>query len=65
MLRAILDGVPKGVNPRSNMPGYAATLRDEEIAAVASLLRTSWGHNAPAITPEQVRAARQAGTPAR
>lgn len=59
MLRAILDGVATGSNPRSNMPGYATTLRDEEIAAVANFLRTSWGHNASAITPEQVRAARQ------
>jgi len=64
LLDAILAGVPRGVNPRSDMPAYARRLADNEIAAVASLLRASWGHNAPTVTPEDVKAARSQPRPA-
>ena len=59
VLAAVLNGVARGANARSQMPAYAGVLTDEEIAAVANLLRTSWGHNAPTVTPDVVRAARE------
>ena len=58
-LGAILNGVTRGINPRSQMPAFASTLRDDEIAAVVNLIRTSWGNNAATVTPEDARAARQ------
>ena len=36
------------------MPGFADQLTDEEIAAIATHERSSWGNNAPAVTPEDV-----------
>ena len=57
MLAQILHGAPaKGA--MSEMPAFAATLSDAEIAAVANLIRTSWGHNAPTVIPDDVRIAR-------
>lgn len=40
------------------MPAWGAQLSDEQIAAVTSYIRSSWGNNAPEITPEQIAAAR-------
>lgn len=43
-------------NPRPfGMPPFAHQLSDEEIAAVVSYLRRSWGHRAPAVTMLDVR----------
>lgn len=36
------------------MPGFADLLTDEEIAAIATHERESWGNKAPAVAPEQV-----------
>lgn len=36
------------------MPGFSDLLTDEEIAAIATHERESWGNKAPAVTPEQV-----------
>ena len=36
------------------MPGFADLLTDEEIAAIANHERSSWGNEAPAISPEEV-----------
>jgi len=56
MLEPILQGVSaKGARPA--MPAYA-NLSDAEIAAVANLIRTSWGHNASTLIPDDVRVAR-------
>jgi len=50
------------LNGRRAMPAWAATLSDEQIAAVATHERTSWGNDYGAITVEQVAAQRgQAG----
>jgi mono/diheme cytochrome c family protein len=57
MLLQILRGAPaKG--SMSEMPAFGATLSDAEMAAVANLIRTSWGHNAPTVIPDDVRVAR-------
>ncbi|HEX6806636.1 MAG TPA: cbb3-type cytochrome c oxidase subunit II [Gemmatimonadaceae bacterium] len=40
------------------MPSFAATLHDAEIAAIINYERTSWGNNAPLATAAQVAAER-------
>lgn len=39
-----------------SMPAMGATLSDEDLAAVLTYIRQSWGNNASEITPEQVKA---------
>jgi mono/diheme cytochrome c family protein len=46
-----------GEHYQSAMPAFR-TLRDEEIAAVLTHERSSWGNQAPAITADDVRAVR-------
>jgi mono/diheme cytochrome c family protein len=41
-----------------SMPAMGAALTDEQLAAVLTYMRQSWGHKAPAVTPEQVKAVR-------
>jgi mono/diheme cytochrome c family protein len=46
-------------NPRPyGMPPFAQDLNDEEIAAVVSYIRQSWGNHAPAVSPTEVANAR-------
>jgi mono/diheme cytochrome c family protein len=40
------------------MPAMGAALSDEDLAAVLTYVRQSWGNKAAAITPEQVKAVR-------
>ncbi|ARU05712.1 cytochrome C [Comamonas serinivorans] len=42
------------------MQGYADRLNDEEVAALASFVRSAWGNQASAVTPQQVAKARSA-----
>jgi mono/diheme cytochrome c family protein len=58
VIGAVLSGVSpwKGGPP---MPGFASSLSDEQIAAVANYVRTSWGNKAaPNATPQDVMALR-------
>lgn len=41
------------------MPAWRDRLSDGELAAVATYIRTAWGNQAPAVTPESVAAARK------
>ncbi len=41
-----------------NMPAYATTLSDAQIAAVSNYVRGSWGNRAPAVTAAAVHAQR-------
>jgi len=41
------------------MPSFAWPLSDEQIAAAATYIRNSWGNNASAVTPEEVKAMRR------
>lgn len=41
------------------MPGFGTRLSDAEIAAILSYIRTSWGHDADEIDPQDVADARQ------
>jgi mono/diheme cytochrome c family protein len=47
----------KGVPP---MTGFGGLLNDEEVAAVIAYVRTSFGNEAPLVSPGQVRAVREA-----
>lgn len=49
------------------MPDFGWRLSDEQVAQVASFVRSSWGNHAPAVTAEQVREIRKnsAAKPAR
>jgi len=46
---------PPFVSNRTTMKSFGKRLSDEDIAAVASYLRSSFGNNASAVTPDQVR----------
>ena len=41
------------------MPAFADQLANQDIAAVVSYIRNSWGNNASTVTPDQVQQARQ------
>lgn len=47
---------PIGVvlNGRGGMPTFKADLTDEQIAAALTHVRSSWGNNAPAVSPADV-----------
>jgi mono/diheme cytochrome c family protein len=57
-IRVILQGVYDkeigGTKYAAPMPSFAGQLKDEEIAAVASHERTSWGNQAPIVTAADV-----------
>ncbi len=46
ILRAILLGIP-AQNARAPMPSFAIAMSDQQIAALANYVRTSWGNTAP------------------
>jgi len=60
-ISAVLHGVKGktigGKSYASPMPSFAR-LSDAEIAAIIDYQRTSWGNNAPVVTPDAVKAAR-------
>lgn len=48
-----------GVVYAAQMPGWASELSDDEVAAVINHERTSWGNDAPTVTPADVAALRK------
>jgi len=64
-IRIVLFGakatVIKGVKYQAQMPAWADQLSNEEAAAVINHERTSWGNNAPLVTPEEVASIRSTG----
>lgn len=63
ILRILLHGLSgpvlvMGIPYNSAMPPFGQVLSDDEIAAVATYVRSSWGNDASPITPEQVAAVR-------
>lgn len=63
---AFVAGDPEGVvatllNGRGGMPSFRDDLKDDQLAAVASFIRSSWG-NAAAPIPAQAFAAQRNGT---
>lgn len=61
-IRTVLHGLTGktigGVAYATPMPAFADQLTDEEVAAVLSYERTSWGNQAPPVKPEEVVARR-------
>lgn len=61
-IRIVLHGLQgktiEGVSYASPMPAFGGRLSNREIAAVINHERTSWGNDAPTITPEDVAALR-------
>lgn len=43
----------------SIMPGLGVTLTDQQISDVLTFVRSAWGNDASAVTPDQVKAVRQ------
>jgi mono/diheme cytochrome c family protein len=52
-----------GGSPERGMPPFAPTLNDQQIAAVATFVRNSWGNSYGAVAPAFVAQARGAGVP--
>ncbi len=63
LLQVILRGLTGPItvkgDPYAEEMSSFGTLSDEDIAALATHLRSSWGHQGSAVTPAQVGAARQ------
>jgi mono/diheme cytochrome c family protein len=61
-IRVILEGartVATDVRPTpSTIPAFGWKLGNEQIAAVATYMRNSWGNSAPAVTADQVKTLR-------
>jgi len=58
----VLKGLQGGVHGKEYsgvMAAWGTTLNNKRIAAVLSYIRSSWGNNAPEVTPEQVAAIRE------
>jgi mono/diheme cytochrome c family protein len=67
LIKIVLDGLSGEITVRGErynglMIGFRKHLSDEEIAAVLSYIRSSWGNDAPPITPEEVRKVRGQGS---
>jgi len=58
VLRGLSGKTIGGVTYASPMPAFADQLSDEEVSAVLSHERTSWGNQAPPVKPEDVVARR-------
>jgi mono/diheme cytochrome c family protein len=67
LIGIVLDGLSGEITVRGErynglMLGFRKQLTDEEIAAVLTHVRSSWGNDAPPITPEEVRKVRGQGS---
>jgi mono/diheme cytochrome c family protein len=64
LVHVVLDGaktVATDQEPTAPaMPAFGEQLTDEQIAAVITYVRNSWGHAAPAVSASEVRSAREA-----
>jgi mono/diheme cytochrome c family protein len=46
------------LNGRGGMPAFRDSLKDDDLSAIASFVRTNWGNKAPAIAPVTFAAVR-------
>lgn len=62
LLAVMLGGTMTPSTPRSPsilpMPGFAKRLSDQDVATLASFVRSAWGNQAPAVTAAQVAGVR-------
>jgi mono/diheme cytochrome c family protein len=67
MINIMLNGagriVVHGVPDSYRMTPFRVLLSDEQIAAIATFVRSSWGNNGSAVTPSAVRTLRDATDP--
>jgi mono/diheme cytochrome c family protein len=49
------------LNGRGGMPTFGKDLSNQEIAAILTYVRASWGNHAPPLSPEMIESARDAG----
>src|SRR3546814_19316691 len=65
-IRMVLDGgfaPATAANPRPHgMPPFAPVLGDNDVAALVSYIRSSWGNQAGRVTPFEVKRVRDAST---
>ena len=65
-IRMVLDGgyaPATAANPRPHgMPPFAPVLADNDVAALVSYIRSSWGNQAGRVTPFEVKRVRDAST---
>lgn len=63
VIRVILDGtraVPTAARPTPlSMPSFKWKFSDEDVAAVASYVRSAWGNAAPAVSASDVQSMRK------
>jgi mono/diheme cytochrome c family protein len=65
IIRIVLNGLSgpvtvKNTSFNSSMPAFGPQLRDEQIAGVLTYVRSEWGNNAPAVSPDKVKEIRAA-----
>lgn len=65
IIRIVLNGLTgpievAGQQYNNTMLPWRDTLKDEEIAAVLTFIRSEWGNKAPPVTPDQVAKVREA-----
>lgn len=56
--------ITRVLNGRGGMPTFKAELTDDQIAAILTYVRSSWGNKADAVKPAEVAAVRSGGAPA-
>lgn len=56
-----VDPVTRVLNGRGGMPSFKADLADDQIAAILTYVRSSWGNRAEAVKPADVAAVRKGG----
>ncbi len=58
-IEAAIAAMPHAAEPTSPaMPAFGWQLSEEEVAAVVTYIRTSWGHQASAVSESEVKSAR-------
>ena len=65
IIRIVLNGLSgpitvKNTSFNNTMPAFGPLLRDEQIADVLTYVRSEWGNNAPAVSPDKVKEIRAA-----
>jgi mono/diheme cytochrome c family protein len=65
IIRIVLNGLSgpvtvKNTSFNNSMPAFGPQLRDEQIAGVLTYVRSEWGNNAPAVSPDKVKEIRAA-----
>jgi alcohol dehydrogenase (quinone), cytochrome c subunit len=59
VIRIVLEGMTTArtttTPARFTMPAFAERLSDQDVADVASFVRSSWGNRAPAVAPQDVK----------